>query len=217
MDWNEHNIVYLQFSLSSPSACVSPSDPTLTVENVTEVMGKVGNWEWVARGNCRCGLGIPDFKLQEIKQQSYTKRDRSRLAGEYWINTDPNASWRRLANVLYEQGEDSALLMVKQYLPKGMYISCLPEIGLVFRGVHIRLMHTNTHWPTCVVIVYSIHGYCTLVHMYLLLHMTIITLWLPCKRHDLPPHTHHGRFHRQTTLYISCPKAMLSVLTTDFP
>ena len=125
MDWNEHNIVYLLFSsLSSPSACVSPSDPTLTVENVMEVMGEVIYWEKVARGSSlsRC-LGIPDSKLQEIKQQSYTERDSSRLAGEYWVSTDPNASWRRLADVLYEEGEDSALLMVKQYLPKGMWIS----------------------------------------------------------------------------------------------
>ena len=73
-------------------------------------------------------LGIPDSKLQEIKQQSYTERYRSRVAGEsvvgeYWVNTDPNASWRTLADVLYQEEEDSALLMVKQYLPKGMYIS----------------------------------------------------------------------------------------------
>ena len=119
MGWNEHNIVYLLFSsLSSPSACDSPSDPILTVENVTEVMGEVGDWESVGEW-----LDVPHSKLQEIKQQSYTERDRSRLAGEYWVNTDPNASWRCLADVLYELGEDRALLMVKQYLPKGMYIS----------------------------------------------------------------------------------------------
>ena len=125
MDWNEHNIVYLLFSsLSSPSACVSPSDPTLTVENVTEVMGEVGDWEGVARGSfLYSGLRIPPSKLQEIKQQSYTKRDRSHLAGEYWVNTGPNAPWRTLADVLYQEGEDSALMMVKQYLPKGMCIS----------------------------------------------------------------------------------------------
>ena len=126
MDWNEHNIVYLLFSsLSSPSACVSPSDPTLTVENVTEVMGEVGDWERVTQGDFgyTFGLRIPPSKLQEIKQQSYTERDRSRLAGEYWVNTDPNASWRRLADALYKEEEDSALTMVKQYLPKGMYIS----------------------------------------------------------------------------------------------
>jgi len=129
MDWNEQNIVYLLFSsLSSPSACVFPSDPSLTVENVTEVMREVGDWERVARGGFKGdfstrGLEIPDCKLQEIKQQSYTKRDRSRLVGEYWVNTDPNPSWRCLADALYEKGEDNALLMVKQYLPKGMYIS----------------------------------------------------------------------------------------------
>ena len=216
MDCNEHNIVYLLFSsLSSPSACVSPSDPTLTVENVTEVMGEVGDWERV--GN---QLGVPHSKRQEIKQQSTSDRENSQSLVRYWVTTAPGASWERLGYALYQEGEETAAAMVKQYLPKGTCISWLPEIGQVFCGVYILMMHTSTHWPTCVVIVYSIHGYCTLVYMYLLLHMTIITLWLPCKRRDLPPHTcniHHGRFHRQTTWYISCPKAMLSVLTTDFP
>ena len=121
MDWNEHNIVYLLFSsLSSLSACVSPPDPTLTVENVTEVMREVGNWERVVGV---FGLSIPYSKLQEIKQQSYTERDRSRLAGEYWVNTDPDASWLVLGRALYEEGEETALAMVKQYLPKGMCTS----------------------------------------------------------------------------------------------
>ena len=108
-----------------PLLLVSPSDPTLTVENVAEVMGEVGNWERVAQGDGleTFGLKIPYFKLQEIKQQSYTDRDRSRLVREYWVNTDPNASWWRLADVLYEEGEETALAMVKQYLPKGMCIS----------------------------------------------------------------------------------------------
>ena len=90
-----------------------------------EVMELVGDWKSVARGDgiLISGLGIPDSKLQEIKQQSYTERDRSRLVGEYWVNTDPNASWRRLADVLYEEGEETALAMVKQYLPKGMCIT----------------------------------------------------------------------------------------------
>jgi len=132
MDCNEHNIVYLLFSsLSSPSAWVSPSDPTLTVENVMEVMGEVRDWEGVARGNrmftqgseYSFGLIIPDSKLQEIKQQSYTKRDRSHLAGEYWVNTDPCASWLVLGHALYKCREETALSMVKQYLPKGMCIS----------------------------------------------------------------------------------------------
>ena len=94
------------------------------MENVTEVMGEVGDWERVVRGSdFRRGLRISYSKQQEIKQQCYAETDRSRLAGEYWVNTDPRASWRKLADVLYGVGEDSAILMVKRYLPKGMYIS----------------------------------------------------------------------------------------------
>ena len=119
MDWNEHNIVYLLFSsLSSPSACVSPSDPTLTVENVTEVMGEVGNWERVG-----CELGVPHSKRQEIKQLSTSDREKSQSLGRYWVTNAPGASWEELGNALYKNGEETAAAMVKQYLPKGMWIS----------------------------------------------------------------------------------------------
>ena len=119
MDWNEHNIVYLLFSsLSSPSACVSPSDPTLTVENVTKVMGKVGNWERVG-----LWLGVPHSKQQEIKLLSTSERKKSHSLGKYWVTNAPGASWKVLGRALYEEGEETALAMVKQYLPKGMCIS----------------------------------------------------------------------------------------------
>ena len=117
----DHNIVYLLFSsLSSPSACVSPSDPTLTVENVTEVMGEVGHWERVAQA-----LYIPDSKLQEIKQQSSSEKEKSRAVGGYWVNTHPVPSWERLAQVLFMKGEERALAKTKRYLPiaNGMCIS----------------------------------------------------------------------------------------------
>ena len=119
MDWNDHNIVYLLFcSLSSPSACVSPSDPTLTVEKVTEVMGEVGDREWVWDG-----LGVPGSKEAEITQQSSTEGEKSRALSQYWVNCCPVASWERLAWRLYMRGEERAAAMAKQYLPKGTCIS----------------------------------------------------------------------------------------------
>ena len=145
MDWNDHNIVYLLFSsLSSPSACVSPSDPTLTVEKVTEVMGEVGDRERV------WGLlGVPASKQAEITQQSSTEGEKSRALSQYWVNCYPDASWERLASALYFRGEERAAVMAGQYLPmKGACISWPPEIGLVCCGVCI-LMDAHQYSLSC--------------------------------------------------------------------
>ena len=108
MDWNEHSVVYC------PSACVSPSDPTLTVENVREVMAEVTDW-W------RVGIDlVPHSKVQEIHQQSSTEREKSLALGDYWVNTDPDVSWEKLARVLYQEGEERAVAVTKQYLQQGM-------------------------------------------------------------------------------------------------
>ena len=114
--------------LSSPSACVSPSDPTLTVENVREVMAEVGNWI-----NVGSWLGIPDSKQLEIKQQSSTEREMTLALGDYWVNTDPNASWEKVIRVLYQKGEEKALAMTKQHLQQqqGMCVLQLPIMETV--------------------------------------------------------------------------------------
>ena len=93
----------------------SLSDPTLTVENVREVMAKVGNWVEVGGE-----LGVPVSKRQEINQQSSTEREKCLALGDYWVNTDPEASWEKLAMVLYQEGEGRALAVTKQYLQQGM-------------------------------------------------------------------------------------------------
>ena len=106
--------------LSFPSACVSPSDPTLTVENVREVMAEVRSWDLVG-----IGLHVPYSKRQEIRQQSSTEREKSLALGDYWVNTDPNASWEKLAWELYWKGENRASAVMKQYLQQGMCSSSL--------------------------------------------------------------------------------------------
>ena len=113
--------------LSSHSTCVSPSDPTLTVENVREVMAEVENW--VMMGSV---LGVQDSKRQEIKQHSSTEREKSLELGDYWVNTNPDASWERLARVLYQRGEERALAVTIQYVQQqqGMYlVACYGSCG----------------------------------------------------------------------------------------
>ena len=104
MDWNEHSVVYCP-----PLLLVPPSDPTLTVENVREVMAEVRNWIGVGMY-----LGIPPSKLQEISQQSSTEREKSLALGDYWVNTAPDASWEQLATELYQRGEERAVAVMKQ-------------------------------------------------------------------------------------------------------
>ena len=108
--WNEYNVVYS--SLFSPSACVSPSDPTLTVDRVLEVMGKVQEWEKVGHW-----LIVPLSKQQEIKEQSSTEMEKRLKLGRYWVNTHPGPSWEQLGAALYGNGEERAATIVKQYLP----------------------------------------------------------------------------------------------------
>ena len=114
MDWNEHCL------LSSPSACISPLDPTLTVENMREVMEEVE--DWVTMG---VSLGVPDSKRQEIYQQSSTEREKRLALGDYWVNTTPDASWENLAALLYQEQEEGALTVTKQYLQQGIYMKFL--------------------------------------------------------------------------------------------
>ena len=110
---NNCNVFYSLFSsLSSSSTCVSPSDSTLTVDSVLEVMGKVQGWKQVGRA-----LEVPDSKRDEIKDQSSTEIEKSHRVGQYWVNTHPDPSWEELGRVLYQWGEETAAMMVKQYLP----------------------------------------------------------------------------------------------------
>ena len=61
-------------------------------------------------------LGVPPSKLDEISQQSSTDREKSLALGDYWVNTDPDVSWEKLARVLYQEGEERAAAVMKQYL-----------------------------------------------------------------------------------------------------
>ena len=77
-----------------------------------EVMGKVQKWKEVG-----IVLGVPDSKLDEIAEQSSTEIEKSHQVGQYWVNTHPDPTWEKLGRVLYQYGEETAAMMVKQYLP----------------------------------------------------------------------------------------------------
>ena len=90
-----------------------------------EVMGEVGDGKRVARGYdlLTSDLNIPDSKWEEIKQQSSSEKEKGHAVGRYWVNTHPDPSWKKLAQLLYDKGEERALAKTKRYLPNGMCIS----------------------------------------------------------------------------------------------
>ena len=81
-------------------------------------MAEVGRWEKVA-----ILLDVPLSKEQEIRQQSFTEREKCLALGDYWVKTAPDASWERLACELYQREdlEERALAVTKQYLQQGTY------------------------------------------------------------------------------------------------
>ena len=95
-----------------PLPLVSPSDSTLTVDRVLEVMGKVQRWYRVGKE-----LGVPSSMLDKIEEQSSTEIEKSHQVGRYWVNTHPDPSLERLGRALYYYGEETAGMMLKQYLP----------------------------------------------------------------------------------------------------
>ena len=80
-------------------------------------MAKVGDLERVGRE-----LGVSDSKLEEIQQQTSTEREKCLALIEYWIKTAPDASWEKLARMLYQRGEERALAVTKQYMQQGIYV-----------------------------------------------------------------------------------------------
>ena len=73
---------------SSSSVLPLAAGVPLTLHNVTTAINNV-KWEKL----CRC-LCVPESKKDHFEQQS--SEHRKRMLAEWWLLTDPAASWRRL-------------------------------------------------------------------------------------------------------------------------
>ena len=61
--------------------------------------------DWWGEYGLRRQLSIPQSKLKEIRQTFPDEMDQMKQAVLYWINTDPEASWRRLIQILDSTSE----------------------------------------------------------------------------------------------------------------
>ena len=64
-------------------------------------------------------LDVPKRMLDHLSE-----REKKHAVGNYYLKTDPDASWEHLTLRLYVTEEYSAVEKAKQHLPKGMWRLC---------------------------------------------------------------------------------------------
>ena len=93
---------------------LSISDPSLTVNNVAEVMELMNDW------NSRYYIIktiVPASRLREIQERCSTKREIANECAFYYVHCHPQPSWTLLATSLYTKGEFAAVEKLKPFLP----------------------------------------------------------------------------------------------------
>ena len=95
-----------------------PPDPTMTVDNVTQILSKIPAGEWsgvMGEG----GLTIPRPLLEEIQRRYSTDTEKNHACADYYVNCHPGAKWEYLTNVLFFSSEFTAARESKSFLSTG--------------------------------------------------------------------------------------------------
>ena len=90
-----------------------PTDPSLTLTNLNQLLQDVGDWYLVGDG-----LNIPSTVLSSIQSHS-SGSESVKAFGEWYLNNHPCPSWRHVARALYEWKEHGVLEVLKSRYLKG--------------------------------------------------------------------------------------------------
>ena len=93
-----------------------PLEPTLTVDNVVEVLEIVAvkrrKEAWSRQGI------IQDSQLEEIYQKYPTEEQSIHACADIYVNCCPHSSWTHLCQGLYEEKEMTAARKAKTFIPQ---------------------------------------------------------------------------------------------------
>ena len=91
------------------------TEPTLTCENILEVLKSVApkNWDDLA-----FALRVPVSKRDQITQQFRTPEQKREALVTYWLQVVPDACWEMLAGALYFWKYDKAVEATKEFVPE---------------------------------------------------------------------------------------------------
>ena len=107
-----------------------PTDPSLTLANLTQLLQDAGNWNGVF-----LSLNIHYSVRDSIISQHSSQSERVKALGEWYLNNHPCPSWRHVAHALYEEKEHGVLEVLKSHYLKGescgwncSIITCEPHL-----------------------------------------------------------------------------------------
>ena len=91
----------------------SPTDPSLTLTNLTQLL------EGVDLFYVSAYLDIPYSVYSRIKAQESSGSERRKACWEWYLNNHPCPSWRHIANALYMNEKHGVLEVLKSRYLKG--------------------------------------------------------------------------------------------------
>ena len=100
-----------------------PPDPTMTVDNVTQILSKVPGYRW-ERVMDRGRLDIPGPLLEEIQRRYSTDTEKNHAHADYYVNYHPKAEWEHLTTKLYFYSVFTAARESKSFLSTGKSHNC---------------------------------------------------------------------------------------------
>ena len=120
--YRAHGVCALQ--RSSYNECVAacnsvPPDPTMTVDNVTQILNKIPGRKWKKVMGEVGGLGIPEPLCEDILRRYSTDTEKNHACADYYVNCHPKAEWGHLTRGLYWMKEFAAARESKTFMSTG--------------------------------------------------------------------------------------------------
>ena len=98
-----------------------PADPTLTTDNLMEVVKEVEH-RWEELGD---ELAVPDSKLENINGLYQTDHLRMEAVVDYYVKYDPTSSWKNVGTALQEMELHQLVNNVTTSYVRGMDVNQL--------------------------------------------------------------------------------------------
>ena len=93
-----------------------PPDPTMTVDNITQILNKIPGQKWEGVMGEIVGLGIPRPLLE---RRYSTDTEKNHACADYYVNCHPQAELERLTRGLYWKKEFAAARESKSFISPG--------------------------------------------------------------------------------------------------